>query len=404
MNPLVLQPTKLEYRLYLINACVAAAKGMFVVVLAWLTLEVSQRLQSVGLVMATWSGVSFIAGPIVGVYIDRIEKRFALVIGQCLVSVSVLLPFLSTLWDGPSMQILYLTGLIWGAANLFVVGPLDALLQGISDGKRRRKLGQKASSIRQMGLVLGAGAAGLVIDFLGVGGALLVTALLAAVPTILVVAFPSSRIRSGSRGVGQYFHELQEGMIYCIDHSGLLSAICIIVVSFSVGQLTNAILVSFVVDDLAAGSRVFGWMDAGWSLGAFAVALTITSTSILRSNKQLELLALSLLGVLTVIFSQANSVAMALVLHVMMGGAYSVARIRSDASLVELCHTDLMGRVRSNIQAIIGLVGILTYLSPTVFNIETARWLYLVWGVLVCLFAALLFLIKSKKGVVREGR
>ena len=396
-------PVNLEYLLYAINASLTASKGMFIVVLAWLTLDTTHSLQSVGLVMVTWSAISFVVGPIVGVYIDQIEKRLALAGGQILGSFSVLLPLASNIWYEHSILFLYLTGVIWGIAILFVVGSLDALLQSISEGKARRKFGQRASSVRQMGLVIGAGTAGLVIEFMGTNGALLMTSVLGAIPALLVFAFPKHRTVSTTRNINEYLNELRDGMVYCIGHAGLRSTACIIVISFSVGQLTNALLVSFVVDDLAAGSDVFGWMDAGWSLGAFAVALVIIFTNVLGNGRYVEILALLCIGILTMIFSQIDDVALALTVHVMMGGAYSVARIRSDASLVELCRMDMIGRVRLNIQAMIGFFGICTYAAPSLFNIDSARWLYLIWGIMVCLSSVLLFTAKATKELSNDS-
>lgn len=173
--------------LYITELCAGFARGSYLVCIGWTTLIVSGDVAVVGQVFIVAMITTILVGPIVGVIVDRYNRKH--------------------------LTIFVHLGM---AASLASLGLAVAFVRGVTTKENA------------------AGYAGFLEDFSG-GLALFRNNHVLRVLTILAgVALP-------------------------------------------IGQLSNAILSSFIRDDLGRGSEVFGLVDAAWPVGGMAAAAILKS-------------------------------------------------------------------------------------------------------------------------------
>ncbi|NEK18994.1 MFS transporter [Rhizobium leguminosarum] len=384
------------FHLYFAAAAGAFSRGVFTVTTAWTALTLTNDIASVGRVLMIWSVLALFIGPFVGVFVDRHDRRLCVLTGQGVCTIALALPLLPF---GLSYSLIVAVSLIWAIGQLLIVGPFDALLQGSVAPGLRRQIGARMGSARQIAMVGGGGLAGFIVHYFGAIGGYFIAASSAALMWAAVFALRSVTIEKRGVTVSGYVAHLKEGLDYLANYPALLGTAAIGALAFSAGQMTNALLPAFIRNDIGAGSDLYGVADAAWSAGAVtgsALVIYLLKTRKLALLDGQSLLALGILmGSLFFIKLPMPVIA----IQVLAGGAANIAKAISDGNILHRCAEDKIGRVRSLVQALTGLMGVVIYLSPSVLRNYSAGQIYLVWGIVLAIVGAGLSLaiIRSKQ-------
>ncbi|MBI3506779.1 MAG: MFS transporter [Proteobacteria bacterium] len=357
--------------------------GSTIVALAWTILEVSGTYESVGIVFLVGNLTNLLIGPFVGVLIDRFERRSAFLLGACLSGTALALPILGP----PNPAVFYVVALLCSIGGGAQGPALESLLQRITPAENLPQFAAARNLLRQLGLVGGAGISGIAIAASGpqfVFGIAIVISILGGV----VVRLGLPPHRPTPKGRQPYFSSLFDGIALLRRRDIFLTG-AVIVASWSAGQVVNASLAGFV-KQLGFDSAAYGIGDALWSVGAFTTALWLAHR--FRQAKPpgiSSITGLGGLGLATIALSYASESIGIFISCAILGVFFSIAKVISDSQFIVICENDVLGRVRSNLNALSGGVGVIVYIAPTLFSLP-ADLMLRIWGIiLLCAFAAL---------------
>jgi MFS transporter, DHA3 family, macrolide efflux protein len=349
--------------------------------------------------------------PFGGVLIDRVDRRY-LGVTLDLARAAVVLATAALVWTG-------VAGLAHILAMVFVLGigfavywsTANALVQEVVETPDLVGANALVLIAIQGGMMTGGALFGLLYRHVGLAGILAIDGLTYLLAAVLLLA-----LRSGRRSprtfpeeppptieapapapreeavlppifepgvVMGFLADLREGLRYL----RLESRVFLLGVTYAcmmAGVLSaNVLIVALARNILAAGEVGYGWMQAGWALGAivggFASGLLVRR---FRPGAVL-LVALGLLAVGHAMFPYVRYLALAVAMHAVFGGCRALGSVLTQSAIMTTVPRRLMGRTQSAFAVIATLLQVvmsftLGWLAQEV-NIEVA---FLVLGAL----------------------
>lgn len=354
-----------------------AVSGAALVALAWTTLEASGGYEAVGIVFLVGNLTNLFVVPFVGVLVDRLDRRAAFLAGACLSAAALTLPALAGS-TGPA--VFYVVACAASVGNGMQHPALESLLQRISPADELPQIAAVRNILRQMGLVCGAGVGGALVAASGPASVFSLCVAVALAAGLAVRAgLPAHRPAAGARRA--YFAAMGEGFRF-LGRRDILRTGAVIVASWSAGQTINAALAGYV-SQLGFDAAVYGVGDAFWSVGAFLAALGLART--LRRHapsERVAILGLGGLGAALVALSFVPTAMGIFAVCALLGVFFSLAKVLSDSRFIVICEKDILGRVRSNLTALSGGMGVVVYLAPTLLDLPASTMLFAAFAAL----------------------
>lgn len=384
--------------LYAMLFAMQGARSMYIVLVSWLALQRTGDLASVGKNLICWQFLAFTLGPFVGPLIDRSRRRMVFALGEAIHGAGVgLLAVIAWTWSPQHtpVGVLYATACFISIGSLLSYPSSQALIQLVGARSLARTVSVSILS-GQVGNVVGAGAGGLCLAGLGMSGGLA----LCATSSFLAMAFANLlnvQTDIGPTHSGGHLQDLVAGLRQTLASRSLRSACLALLLAYASAHASNALLAGFVRSELALPSTSYGWLAAMYSGGGLIASVTLAFFSGVVRERILISLGTVVLAAATAALSTAQTMAEAVLWQALIGLAFTMVRAGSDVTLLKALSTRMVGRVRSNIDAAIGLVAMLVYLVPTLAPGQSARQLFLALaGVLACGSGAVLWMQRAR--------
>jgi MFS family permease len=388
--------TRNLFFLYLMEICAGVARGSYLVCIGWTTLIVVGDVAAVGQVFIVAMLTNIFGGPVTAVFVDRYNrKRLTMIahtgIAFCLLAIGFAVDQNNSL------------PLPWFFITVIGVTLLRGLYQGSHDGLihanvARTDLVHVVARFRGTHLLataIGTVITGLVIESQSplagfVLAALASVLLVTAVAPIkgVIVSQNATALAGFMAGFGADF----AGGLEIFRNNLLLRNLTLLAgVALPIGQLSNAILSSFIHDDLGRGSDAFGFVDAAWPIGGM-VAAAILSLGLKRlSAVGMEYAFAFMVGVVTIVFAYCTSVPTLALLHAAMGFSVWMCRIVIDGRILQICTNANVGRSRVYIDVMFSFVAMIMCFSPTFVKLSSTSNYFLFWGIIVVISSLLLW-------------
>ncbi|WP_420349393.1 MFS transporter [Pelagibius sp.] len=389
------------WRVLLICLMILATKcgrSMYFVIVSWLALHITGDVASVGLVLVWWPLLSLTLGPLMGAVIDRFNRCNLFILGEGLRLGAIVGLLLASSFgppseadEGISMVALHLTACMVSLGSLFSLPATQGLLQAVGRESLTRIVALGAS-VHQFGSISGAALGGLTVALLGFEAALSIV----ATCCLAAMAFAAPLHRDGdllsSDEAPSYSTAVMDGVRLVFRDQQLLIACLAIALLWSAAQMSTVLLAAFTRFELGLGADAYGWIDAMWGVGAIIAGFLMVRLSHHLPERYLRRFGLLFLAGATACFSAAGELWSALVLHGLMGMAFAANRIVYDTYILKTVESGMVGRVRNNIQAAIGTMGILVYLLPSLYEGHSVRLAYMVFAGFLAVSAVALVL------------
>ncbi|NBB81796.1 MAG: MFS transporter [Alphaproteobacteria bacterium] len=354
--------------------------------LAWVATDV-RSVALVGQLLLAISLTSLITSAVAGPWVDRRKRLPVIRTGQSIrVAASVaLVAGLGA--GGPWIVPALATYAVVNALGLSInSGALDGVLQALIRPERRVTAAIRLSIVRQAGLAVGTGLAGLVLH---AAGSVAVAAAMGAVAMAQLALAGSF-----ARGLGPPPHDGTgesdglraagiDGLRQAAADRPLAAAMLGVALTFSVAQMTNMLAPGFVRDALRAGSDVYGLMEAAWAVGGGAILALAGLGRRAGRTGGAAFLGLAVLGALMLGFAATRSVPAAVALYAAMGALFALTRAICDGRLLERADPARIGRVRAATTMLTSGFGIAIYLLPSVVLLADIAVYYQIWGVVI---------------------
>jgi MFS family permease len=254
----------------------ATARWADMVVIGWLTLELTNSPLMVGIVAGS-KMAGYIAAPFMGVIADRVDRRLLLVLAavvNLVVSALMLGLFVSSalaLWHVIALAVV--SSLTWALDH----PTRQAFVPDLVEPKHLTNAIALNAVANEITVVVGPALGGVLIPVLGMGGAYGVIAVLYALDLFVLL-----RLREGKHARSHLpespLRSLVAGIKYVWGHQTVLVLMAIaLVMNFLAAPYRYAFLPVFSRDVLATGPTGYGMLTAMAGIGALVAGLWVIS-------------------------------------------------------------------------------------------------------------------------------
>jgi MFS family permease len=345
--------------LFVANLISMIGSGMNAAAVIWYILQATHSEVSLGLLVVLQTLPSLVLLPFTGVLIDRQDRRHLMMwldLGRGLIILLVAALALAhrvRVWQLYGMTMLVAVGfwMFWPTIN--------ALVQELSPEKRLLDANSLMLAAVQAGWVLAGAMVGFVYNTIGLGGILLLDGATYAVSIACVYHVRKGRVTVShlapqapqsevpGTAVGRYIHELGEGFRYVrINRRVLLLGLAWAL--FIAAMMTQGVITAPLSDRLLRRGAVgYGWLNAGWALGAFS-SMFYASRLIRRNGAHRSVtVTMCVIATALVLLPVVPWIALAVPIYFVMGSGRGVGGIAISSEMMEMVPKYFMGRVQN---------------------------------------------------------
>jgi hypothetical protein len=379
--------------LYLMELCAGAARGSYLVCIGWTTLIVSGDVAAVGQVFIVAMITIILAGPVVSVFVDRHNRKYLTIIAHLGIATALSCLGLAVAFDSG-------LPLLWFFFTVIAVTIFRTLYQSSHDGLIHANVSAekmvhtvaKFRGIHLLATAAGTVATGIVIEYLSVTAGFLLAAIFSVCLVLAVVFVRGVTSKQNVAGFAGFIQDFSGGLDLFKNSRQLRVLTLLAGVALPIGQLSNAILSSFIRDDLERGSDVFGIVDAAWPIGGMAAAAVLSLGLRKLSAANMEYLFSLLVGIATMLFAFCTSIFTLIMLHATMGFTVWICRIVIDGRILQICTWETVGRTKVYIEVMFSFVAMIMCFSPTLIKLPSTGDYFLYWGLFVVASTGMLWL------------
>ncbi|HTM41953.1 MAG TPA: MFS transporter [Terriglobales bacterium] len=354
----ILQKRELRY-VFTANMISMLGSGMNSAAVTWFILQATHSEMALGTLVVLQTLPAMVMLPFTGVIIDREDRRhlvMALDAIRALMVVGVAsLAFLHRVhvWE------LYLMNMLVSAGFWMFWPTITALIQELTPDSQFVHANTFLLAGVQGGWLIAGALVGFAYNHIGLGGVLLIDfatyvvsfscyfALRKGKRTVAPRQESPARAATGEGSWDRYWRELGEGIRYLRGNRYVV----LVGASWAmfIGAMSTQGVVTAPLSDrlLHAGAVGYGWLNAGWGVGAFLSVLY--APQVIRRLEGRRTVAVSMALLASSIFMAPYSrlLALAVALYALMGSARGVGGIAISSSMMEQVPQHFMGRVQN---------------------------------------------------------
>ena len=314
---------------------------------SWLVYRLTHSALLLGVVGFAGQIISFLLGPVAGVWVERLNRRKLLVWTQAAAAVQSLalaaltLAHVITLWE-----IIALTAL-QGLINAFDMPARQSfLVEMIEDRNDLSNAIAINSSMANGARLIGPAIAGVVIGAVGEGWCFLIDGVsyFAVIVSLLMMRIKLLDIR---RNATSMLQQMREAWDYVRTFSPIRTILLLFSMISLMGYSYSVLLPIFAGQVLHGGAYTLGWLTTASGVGALASALSLAvRKSVVGLTRMLQV-ASAMLGAALILFGLSHTLWLSLVLMVFVGFGMIQAASVSNTIIQALVPDDKRARVMS---------------------------------------------------------
>lgn len=370
--------------LYLIEALAGFSRGSYLVCFGWTTLIVTGDVAKVGQVFVVSMLSILIGSHFVGVIVDRNSRRR--IIWTSHIFMASVMAFVG--WKLGDIQS-FDTGIFFAAVFLITLArigyesSLEAILKQAVMPDIITPILARARAIHLLSTAIVTVFSGWCLSVFSTSIAFYFSAAFSIALSISAGLLPEFAGKRKSLGRASFRNDMILSFSLLRDIPGLALVVLLAGVALPIGQLSNAILSSFVHDDLGMGSWEFGLIDGAWPIGGLAASMLLSILTAIWARKISVGVTTGLVALSTIALACSQNVYLLAFLHGCMGFFTWLSRILVDARVLESVEDGQVGRAKSNVTFAFGFVAIVMCLSPTLVKIPSTNAYFLTWGAII---------------------
>ncbi len=347
--------------------------GMNTAAVTWFILQATHSEMSLGALVVLQTIPAMLMLPFTGVIIDREDRRRLVMLldgGRGLViAVVAVLAFLhrAQVWH------LYAMGVLVAAGFWMFWPTITALIQELAPDSEFVGANTMLLAGLQGGWMIAGALVGFVYEHIHLGGVLTID-----VATYVISLGCYFAVRKGRVVVaverelppdvapgswGQFVHELQEGIRFLRGRRYIV-LLGISWALFIAGMLTQGVTTAPLSDRiLHAGATGYGWLNAGWAIGAFSSAIYAPFVIRRLRGRRAVAWAMTLLACSLTLAPHSRFLALAVLCYVVMGSGRGVGGVGISSTMMEMVPKHFMGRVQNTFYFLGTLLQLVTSLT-----------------------------------------
>ncbi|MFD3218806.1 MFS transporter [Bacillus pacificus] len=327
--------------------------GLKYIAIAWLTYDQTGSVVTVGGVLSLTMLPSILLTPVIGVLLDRFDRRICAMIVEFLQCIILLLwvYFLSV--DGFSITFLFVfTGLL-AVGQCVTMPALFALVPEVFSKERMLGVNSLLSIASQAGYLIGSSLGGFLIAFIGATGAFSINAFTYFISGVVLFFLRRGIVRPTNPDGEATNTGLLSGLVKTFSYTKGRGDIRVLVLlgisTWLVTMVINVLLAPFTKEVLQVGTWGFGVLDA--AIGVGAVAGGVAMGWIEKSyRKQIIGIGFILTASLLFIFGANSIFVIAIFLNFLIGVIIQITSTFVDTYIQLRVDNNYLGRISSTIR------------------------------------------------------
>lgn len=341
--------------IFLANLISMLGSGMNSAAVTWSILQKTHSEVDLGILVVLTTLPGMLMLPFTGVIIDREDRRHLVMLLDLGRGAVVLVVAVLALRGPVHTWQLYLMSMLVAAGFWMFWPTITALIQEMTPESEFVASNTFLLAGVQGGWLMAGALVGFVYDHIGLGGVLLIDCATYAASFLCYLFVRSGRQvvkppQTGARPdgtVGRYVHELREGIAF-LKGKPYVVLLGTSWALFIGAMLTQGVITAPLSDRiLHSGAVGFGWLNAGWGVGAF-LSVLYSPLLIRRAGARHSVgFSMALLALSLFLLPFSRWLAIAVAIYAVMGSARGVGGIAISSTMMEIVPKHFMGRVQN---------------------------------------------------------
>lgn len=333
--------------------------GMNSAAVAWYILQATHSEMALGTFAVLQTLPAMLMLPFSGVIIDREDRRrLVMMLDAARAIVIVVVALLAFAGKAKVWELYVMNTLV--AAGFWMFWPtITALVQEMTAGEEFVHANTFLMAGIQGGWLIAGSIVGFVYDHIHLGGVLLIDFATYVVSFLCYLAVRKGHhvvprpgelqadIVAAETALERFAREMREGLHFLRDNPKLV----FLGTSWALflgAMLTGVVVTPSLSDNVFhTGATGFGWLNAGWGVGAFLTVLYVPDLMRLIGARRLIAISMAFLAIAMTTAPLAPKLAIAVVAYCIMGSARGVSGVAMNTSLMEQVPQHFMGRVQN---------------------------------------------------------
>jgi MFS family permease len=334
--------------IFIANLVSMIGSGMNTAAVTWFILQKTHSEVSLSTLVMLQTIPAFLMLPFTGVIIDREDRRRLIIMldalrGGVILSVAVL-----AFQDRAQVWHLYAMGAMVAAGFWMFWPTITALIHELTPEDEYVAANTMLLAGVQGGWMIAGAFVGFVYEHIHLGGVLALDAATYVVSLSCYFAVRKGKVTVKPREASSNFaQELKDGVHYLRGKRDVI-LLGISWAIFIAGMLTQGITTAPLSDRiLHAGAKGYGWLNAGWAIGAFTSTLYAPFFIKRLTGRRAVVLSMALLALSLSLAPLSPTLTVAVMCFVVMGTGRGLAGIAISSTMMEMVQKHFMGRVQN---------------------------------------------------------
>lgn len=313
--------------------------------MTWLVYRLTHSALLLGVVGFAGQIVSFVLGPVSGVWVERVDRRKLLVCTQAAAAIQSLALAGLTLAHVVTLEEIIGLAALQGLINAFdMPGRQSFLVQMVEDRNDLSNAIAINSSMANGARLIGPAIAGLLIGAVGEGWCFLIDGIsyLAVIASLLLMRIQP---REMPRRPSSMLEQMREGWDYVRTFRPIRSILLLFALVSLMGYPYAVLLPVFASQVLHGGAMTLGWLSGATGLGAMISALSLAFRKSVVGLTRMVQLAAALLGGALILFGLSQTLWVSLLLMGLAGFGLVQNASASNTIIQSLVPEDKRARV-----------------------------------------------------------
>jgi MFS transporter, DHA3 family, macrolide efflux protein len=354
----ILQKPSLRY-VFVANLVSMLGSGMNAAAVAWFVLKATHSEMALGTLAVFQTLPAMLMLPFTGVIIDREDRRRLVMMLDAARALIILIVSVLAFRGVVRVWELYLMNTLVAAGFWMFWPTITALIRELTPDAEFVHANTFLLAGVQGGWLIAGSIVGFVYEHIGLGGVLLIDFSTYLVSFLCYFAVRKGRhvvprptelrsdIMAAETQAARFRREMKEGIQFLRENKSVV----FLGISWALflGAMTTGIVVTAPLSDhiFHAGATGYGWLNAGWGVGAFLSALYAPRVIATVGSRRSIALSMGLLAISAMLAPYSLVLAGAVAVYGVMGSARGVSGVAMNTSLMEQVPDHFMGRVQN---------------------------------------------------------
>ena len=341
------------------NVISMLGSGMNTAAVAWFILQATHSEMALGTLTVLQTIPAMLMLPFTGVIIDREDRRRLVMMLDAARAIVILVVAILAYVGKVHVWQLYLMNTLVAAGFWMFWPTITALIQELTPEGQFVQANTFLLAGIQGGWLIAGSMVGFVYNHIGLGGVLLIDfgtyvasflCYFAVRKGHHVVPRPAelrADILAAESQFERFWRELRQGIHFLRDHH----TVVLLGISWALflgAMMTGGVVTAPLSDRIFhAGAVGYGWLNAGWGVGAFLSALYAPQVIARLGARRSIAISMALLAVCMTTSPFSRVLAIAVLLYGLMGSARGISGVAMNTGLMEQVPSHFMGRVQN---------------------------------------------------------